>query len=216
VRAERGTIWGDIRGTNSWAFFGPADQSIEEEETIMTIRKARMTDVPIPRSLIFFLFLGVLLTGCSAIYTMDFGTSTMTPTALPAESTFSSACPVSEPVWAKPPDDPAVTGSPEHGYYFVNEDRSIWASAWWTEEEEHDLRVSEEGIKVGWFRPAGATLEITGQRLDAQAPSLEAHVPCCYPTRFQATGLYFPTEGCWEVTAKAADSVLAFVVRVQP
>ena len=34
--------------------------------------------------------------------------------------------------------------------------------------------------------------------------------------RFQATGLIFPTEGCWEVTAKAADSVLSFVVRVEP
>jgi hypothetical protein len=119
-------------------------------------------------------------------------------------------------VWAKPPDDSAVQGSPGYGYYFVNEDRSIWASAWWTGEEEHRLRVSEEGFKVGWFRPAGAALEITGRRVDGQAPPLEAHVACCYPTRFQASGLYFPTEGCWEVTAKAAGSELVFVVRVAP
>lgn len=124
-------------------------------------------------------------------------------TSLSAESPSGSACPRSEPVWAKPPEDAAVQGSPGYGYYFVNEDRSIWASAGWTEQEESYLRVSEEGIKVGWFRPAEATLEITGQRMDAQAPPLEAHVPCCYPTRFQATGLSFPTEGCWEVRAKA-------------
>jgi len=97
----------------------------------------------------------------------------------------------------------------------VNEDRSIWASAWWTETEDSPLRASEEGVKVGWFRPAGAALEITGQRLDGTAPPLEAHIPCCYPTRFQATGLFFPT-GCWEVAAKAAESKLSFVVWVEP
>jgi hypothetical protein len=130
--------------------------------------------------------------------------------------TVSSACPLAEPIWAKPPADSAVQGSPEFGYYFVNEDSSIWASAWWTKQDDYHLRVSPEGIKVGWFRPAGAALEITGQRIDAQAPALEAHIPCCYPTRFQATGLIFPTEGCWEVTAKAEDSELSFVVWVEP
>lgn len=168
------------------------------------------------RSLIFFLLLSVLLTSCTAIDTMYSGPSPITPSAPPAESTSASACPLTEPVWAKPPDDSAVQGSPEYGYYFVNEDHSIWASAWWTGQEEYHLRVSEEGSKVGWFRPAGAALEITGQRIDAQAPPLEAHIPCCYPTRFQATGLFFPTEGCWEVTAKAADSELSFVVWVEP
>ena len=109
----------------------------------------------------------------------------------------------------------AVQGTPGYGYYFINEDRSIWASAWWTEQEENYLLPGED-IKVGWFRPEGTDLEITGQRLDAQAPPLETHIPCCYPTRFQATGLYFPTNGCWEVTAKAGDSMLLFVVSVEP
>jgi hypothetical protein len=68
---------------------------------------------------------------------------------------------------------------------------------------------------MGWFRPAGETLTITGQRLDAEAPPLEAEIPCCYPTRFQATGLYFPTEGCWEVNAAAAESELSVVVWVE-
>jgi hypothetical protein len=125
------------------------------------------------------------------------------------------ACPVSEPVWAKPPEDAAIPDKPAYGHYYVNEDRSMWASAWWAESAEQ-LRVSKEGVKVGWFRPEGAKLEITGQRLDAKAPPLDAHVPCCYPTRFQATGLIFPTEGCWEVTARAEDSLLSFVVWVEP
>jgi len=59
-------------------------------------------------------------------------------------------------------------------------------------------------------------LVITGQRLDANAPSLKSEVPYCYPTRFQATGVYFPTEGCWEVTAQAEARKLSFVVWVEP
>lgn len=125
-------------------------------------------------------------------------------------------CPVTEPVWAKPPADAAVQGSSAFGYYFVNADRSIWASAWWASQTDNPLRGREEGIKVGWFRPAGATLQITGQRIDAQAAPLEAHVPCCYPTRFQATGLFFPSAGCWTVKAKADTSELDFVVWVEP
>ena len=126
-----------------------------------------------------------------------------------------SSCPVTEPNWVLPPDDPAVGNPPSYGYYFVDEDRSIWASAWWFGLVENYL-VPGEGLKTGWFRPAGEMLEITGQRLDRDAPALEASIPCCYPTSFQATGLTFPTPGCWEVTAHAGDSFLTFVVEVDP
>ena len=145
---------------------------------------------------ILCVFTGILLTGCAA--------------------SGKAACPLTEPVWAMPPEDSAVLDPPAYGYYYLNEDRSIWASAWWEEQEEYSLRVSEDGLKVGWFRPAGAELVITGQRLDGEAPPLEAEAPCCYATRFQASGLYFPTAGCWEVTATAADSKLTFVVWVEP
>ena len=168
------------------------------------------------RFFIAYQLAGIFLTGCTAVDTVDSSTSSITPGASPAESSLAKACPVTKPVWVKPPEDSAVQGSPGYGYYYVNQDSSIWASAWWTGEEEYSLRVSEEGVKVGWFRPAGTALEITGHRIDGQASPLESHVPCCYPTRFQATGLYFPTKGCWEVNAKAAESELSFVVWVEP
>lgn len=147
------------------------------------------------------------------LVTVDQGASS----ASEAQSASSRVCPVTQPQWLLAPDDPAVQNPPAFGYYYVNEDLSIWASAWWsqTNEEASRLRASQDS-KVGWFRPAGAELEITGERLDGRAPALEAHVPCCYPTRFQATGLLFTAEGCWEVTAEAAGSTLAFVVRVYP
>lgn len=132
------------------------------------------------------------------------------------ENISANSCPITEPVWIKPPKDVAIPDSPAFGYYFANEDRSILASAWWIDQEKYQLHVTEEGLKVGWFRPSGAPLEIIGQRLDAQAPPLQAEIPATYPTRFQATGLYFPTEGCWEVNAKAENSELTFVVWVEP
>jgi hypothetical protein len=156
----------------------------------------RLTDMAVFRTLIFILLLSLYLAGCKV--------------------NGEGACSITEPVLTKPPEDSAVSGSPEDGYYYVNKDRSIWASAWWTDQEETYLRAGQEGVKVGWFRPEGADLEITGQRIDAEAAPLEAHIPCCYPTRFQATGLYFSTEGCWEITAKAAESELTFVVWVAP
>jgi hypothetical protein len=162
--------------------------------------------------LALFVLTALALSGCAAAKTRQ----SVTPSATSDTASAENTCPVTEPEWAKPPEDSAVGGTPAFGNYFVNEDRSMWASAWWTGQDESYLRMGEAGIKVGWFRPAGATLAITGQRLDAQASPLEAHVPCCYPTRFQATGLMFPTEGCWQVAAKAADSELSFVVWVEP
>ena len=127
-----------------------------------------------------------------------------------------NACLLTNPLWVKPPEDSAVLDPPAFGDYFVNEDRSIWGSASWATEEEFGLNVAGEWIKVGWFRPAGADLVITGKRLDGNAPPLDYETGCCYPTRFQASGLYFPSTGCWEVTAKADDKELSFVVWIEP
>lgn len=121
-------------------------------------------------------------------------------------------CPVTEPQWVKPPEDAAVSNEPALGNYYVNENGTIMAAAWWY--NDYFLEAGPNGNKTGWFRPAGETLTITGHRLDADAPPMEAHVPCCYPTQFQATGLIFPTEGCWQVDATAAAESLSFVVWV--
>jgi hypothetical protein len=127
-----------------------------------------------------------------------------------------AACEVTEPSWVKPPEDSAVSGEPDFGYYYVNTDESIWMAAWWAEQEDYGLRADPNGFKVGWFRPAGAELVVVGERLDAEAPPLEAEFPCCYPTRFQAGGLFFPTEGCWEIHAAAEGRELSFTVWVDP
>jgi hypothetical protein len=78
--------------------------------------------------------------------------------------------------------------------------------------------VEEDGsvaIKFGWWRGAPGVLEITGRRLDAPAPPPRAEVPEGYGRDgFQATGVLFPAEGCWEVTGTVGSSTLTFVTFV--
>lgn len=180
------------------------------------MKMTKMTSKVVLQTFILFMLVSIALVACTQFDWLNPRSPLPAPTTPPTDSTSATSCPVTEPLWIKPPDDPAVLNPPEYGYYYVNPDHSIWASAWWTGEEENLLRATEEGIKMGWFRPAGAALEITGHRLDGQSLPLDVDVPCCYPTRFQATGLFFPEPGCWEIKAKAEESVLTFIVKVYP
>lgn|SRR5438034_4975370 len=70
-------------------------------------------------------------------------------------------------------------------------------------------------MKFGWWRKVAGKLEITGRRLDGPAPPLDANVPDGYgDTGFQATGVTFPREGCWQVTGKIGRTSLTFVTFV--
>jgi hypothetical protein len=82
---------------------------------------------------------------------------------------------------------------------------------------EPDGRIA---MKFPWWRAPGVgaagDLVISGQELSTGAP-IEAVIPDGYGQRFQASGIYFPTEGCYRVTGRSADaelSLVTFVVRV--
>ena len=118
-----------------------------------------------------------------------------------------SACPTSTPVQDRPPDDAhSSTFASPNGTWYANDNRTIWAW-WWGQTSTGDY-------KVLWVRPVGAQLKINGRRVDADAPALTAWVPGGYYHSFQASGITFPTDGCWEITASASDARLKFVVRV--
>ena len=68
--------------------------------------------------------------------------------------------------------------------------------------------------KIGWWRAGTGRPRISGRRVDGAAPPLRAHVPAGYGRGFQATGLTFPTPGCWRVIGRYAGAQLAFTVRV--
>jgi hypothetical protein len=60
-------------------------------------------------------------------------------------------------------------------------------------------------------------LQVEGSRLDGEAPPLEAEIPCCYgDSGQQASGLFFPVPGCWEVVAQAEQETLRFVIYAYP
>jgi len=72
------------------------------------------------------------------------------------------------------------------------------------------------GEKFFWWRGVRGPLTIRGRRLDAPADPLRSHVPAGYgETGFQASGVYFPSEGCWEITGRVGDSELTFVMEVR-
>jgi len=73
------------------------------------------------------------------------------------------------------------------------------------------------GMKFPWWRAPGigaaGDLQITGQEVSTGA-SITASIPDGYGQRFQATGITFPTEGCFEITAQSGDAELTFVTKV--
>src|SRR5712691_8496846 len=78
---------------------------------------------------------------------------------------------------------------------------------------DKDGRLQE---KFPWWRAVRGRLTIRGRRLDAPADPLKAWIPGGYgETGFQATGIIFPSEGCWEITGRVGDSELTFVVEVR-
>ena len=63
-----------------------------------------------------------------------------------------------------------------------------------------------DGQKIALWREKGSAfgkLRVSGSRLDADAPPLRTYIPSGYATKvgFQASGLSFPTPGCWRIVA---------------
>ncbi len=77
-------------------------------------------------------------------------------------------------------------------------------------------RDGSVGMSFGWWRAAPGKLRITGRRLDTPAPPARGIVPDGYgKTGFQASGVDFPTEGCWEITGTLPTTRLTFVTLVR-
>jgi hypothetical protein len=154
------------------------------------------------------------------------------PDASPKASPI--GCPVTQPNGKQPPPGAHVFGRGNGDYG----NDALWTSLWiWGEgavlvPPTHILPDGSFGpLKWAWWRGVPGQLVITGQRLDAPAPPLQAYgaggVPLhdppepsgefgvvYSPTAFLPTGLVFPTAGCWEITARVGDASLTFVTLV--
>jgi hypothetical protein len=136
----------------------------------------------------------------------------------PATLTEADRCPVTRPRPWQPPAGVAVDAL--FGAGFSHGNGKLWVGG--LEDDgviEGGPGVAEPdrsmGIKLGWWREVAGSLRISGRRLDAPAPPLRADVPAGYGDRgFQASGVYFPTEGCWAVTGSVGSTALTFVTLV--
>ena len=161
------------------------------------------------------------LAGCAG------GRSTTTTTAAPSTAstgpprqvsgTGASGCPVTSPSSVGPP---GVSPSLFFGWGASHGNGKLWVGGLWpggviAAGPDFVTEDGAVGMKFGWWRAVAGTLRITGRRLDRAAPPLRAEVPDGYgETGFQATGVYFPTEGCWEVTGEVGTTSLTFVTFV--
>jgi beta-lactamase regulating signal transducer with metallopeptidase domain len=93
------------------------------------------------------------------------------------------------------------------GPWLINEDRTIWAP--------DQTYIAKTVVNTIWMRPANTELKVTGRRLDADAPQLQAGPAAPYETGYVAIGLSFPASGCWEVTATAGNSKFTFITKVR-
>ncbi|MGC4189991.1 MAG: hypothetical protein QM589_01990 [Thermomicrobiales bacterium] len=72
--------------------------------------------------------------------------------------------------------------------------------------------------KLAWYRfDRGAPLTITGHLATDPAITLQASIPEGYDETFiQASGVTFPTEGCWVITGSVPAGSLTFTAMVVP
>jgi hypothetical protein len=74
------------------------------------------------------------------------------------------------------------------------------------------------GVKIAWQRGPGlrGRVSVESRRLDDRAPLVRRRIsPHGYGlTGLQASGISFPTQGCWRVTASAGGANLTFVLLV--
>jgi hypothetical protein len=117
-----------------------------------------------------------------------------------------ATCPVTTPVRATAPADP--NADPVSGYWHISADRQLWAPA-------PPIGTPQTGIGRYWVRPAGTQLTFIARRLDVPGPPITSGERSEYPTGFYFGTVDIPTEGCWEVTARAGGSQVTFVTEIQ-
>jgi len=105
------------------------------------------------------------------------------------------------------------------GWESAHGNASLWVGGLWPhgvviitpDDVNPDGRLS---MKFGWYRLTSGFLTITGRRLDAPAPPASGLASGYGLTGFNASGVNFPTEGCWQVTGRVSRVTLTFVTFV--
>lgn len=180
------------------------------------------------------------ITGTSGTATLTFVVyvvpTTPATSPSPTPSTTPSYCPVTTnadgdpglPQYVIPGVSRGGNGTPAALVYPTSDDffgeNGLWVGLW----PEGIIRLGGAaldvnegggiGMKFWMYRDDSAKgiITISGHRLNGAAPPLTASVPEGYgDVGFQATGINFPTPGCWEVTVHSGTAKLMFVTLVE-
>ncbi|HLO17592.1 MAG TPA: hypothetical protein VK206_22370 [Anaerolineales bacterium] len=196
-------------------------------------------------SLLFILIFLSLLTGCASkaaaqrekVKAVENPTSTTLPeTSTPIASATPEIVPHDSPASCPVtlPQNPSFTAptpyspnAPWSGQFWYGS-KSLWI-ALPTDGTWSALPHNPEGYtqKIPWWREGYSwtaepepLLVVTGERLDAKAPPLNASAANgSYAADMGSAmmmGVDFPTLGCWKITGKYKDAELGFVVWVAP
>jgi len=122
-----------------------------------------------------------------------------------------ASCPVTQPLNPPLTPPPAVSAGEPIGtggfWYGID-------GLWVTLPSQGSLLQSDKKV---WWHTIPGWLAVEGRRLDMPAPPLMVNIPPGYDEmNLQATGLNFPTLGCWEVIGRVSGHELRFVVNVIP
>jgi hypothetical protein len=152
-------------------------------------------------------FILLVLVSCTSS-----GTPEETPAAIRNDRfRTSSQCAATTPNGNIPPNEYSTTANHGNGELWVLLEPG-------GQVQVREIDVNPDGsmtVKFPWFRGVRGELQITGHRLDANAAPLRSTVPKGYPGKgFQASGIIFPTPGCWEITGRVGDASLTFVVEI--
>lgn len=149
------------------------------------------------------------LTGCASIASSTQGAASPPTRLTRTPANAASSCPVTLP------NGSLSSPSPNPWYGTTALSVVLWPDG---KVIIAPSQVREDGwlyMKFPWDRGVSGELTITGRRLDAPAPPVESRVPDGYGVRgFQSSGIFFPSEGCWEITGQVGETRLTFVTLV--
>lgn len=136
----------------------------------------------------------------------------MSPSPAPLTKAAIASCPVTIPNGSTPPfEEPS---SLEHG------NGDLWTAIQdWGKVGVSPRFVNTDGsinLKWLWWRGVRGKLTVEGRRLDAPAPPAQGYydTPGYGDSGFQAGGILFPSEGCWEISGRVGNASLTFVTLV--
>ena len=142
-----------------------------------------------------------------------------TSPAFPTQSQSMNSCPTSHPNLTKSPDEHYISAEGGLGNTEANLFTVLWPGGVVLFYPGGPGQINLNGsleMKWLWYRTVPGEIVITGRRLDAPALTmpeviLRGKSDGYGETGFHPSRLVFPSEGCWEVTAKVKEASLQFV-----